>query len=146
MNIAVNIVDKKQISFYYSRDRVKIICSLWRHQQSIVMSSAERKTNDCDTGTMCKDRRISVTYGFLMSCKIWNNASNLTTNCFCAHSSYFVVAVIVLYLYPSLLRNSGNKHHSNPVVSTETIRHTITYIIIYTLGHVLVTTPFLYGL
>ena len=32
-------------------------------------------------------------------------------------------------LFPSLLRNSGNKHKNNPLVSAETVRHTHTYII-----------------
>ena len=47
------------------------------------------------------------------------------TNCFCAHSSDF------LYLFPSLLHNSGNKHQNNPLVSAESVRHSSTYIILY---------------
>ena len=35
------------------------------------------------------------------------------------------------YLFPSLLRNSGNKHQNNPLVRTETIRPSSTYIILY---------------
>ena len=34
-------------------------------------------------------------------------------------------------LFPSLLRNSGNKHQNNPLVSAETVRHSSTYIILY---------------
>ena len=60
-----------------------------------------------------------------MSCKKWNNVCPLVTNCFCAHSS------VVLCLFPSLLRNSGNKHKNNPLVSAETVRHLSTYIILY---------------
>ena len=37
------------------------------------------------------------------------------------------------YLFPSLLRNSGNKHQNNPLVSAETVRHSSTYIILYVL-------------
>ena len=39
--------------------------------------------------------------------------------------------VLLWYLFPSLLRNSGNKHQNNPLVSTETIRHSSSYIILY---------------
>ena len=34
-------------------------------------------------------------------------------------------------LFPSLLRNTGNKHQVNPLVSAETVCHSITYIIFY---------------
>ena len=47
------------------------------------------------------------------------------TNRFCAHS------VLFWYLFPSLLRNSGNKHQHNSLVSAETVRHSSTYIILY---------------
>ena len=40
--------------------------------------------------------------------------------------------VLFLQLFPSLLRNSGNKHKNNPVVSAETVRHSKTYIILCT--------------
>ena len=36
-------------------------------------------------------------------------------------------------LFRSLLRNSGNKHQNNPLVSAETVRHSSTYIILYLL-------------
>ena len=39
--------------------------------------------------------------------------------------------VLFWYLFPSLLRNSGNKHQNNPLVNAETIRHSSTYIILY---------------
>ena len=39
--------------------------------------------------------------------------------------------VLFWYLFPSLLRNSGNKHQNNPLVSAETVRHSSTYIILY---------------
>ena len=38
---------------------------------------------------------------------------------------------LFLCLFPSLLRNSGNKHKNNPLVSAETVRHSSTYIILY---------------
>ena len=34
-------------------------------------------------------------------------------------------------LFPSLLRNSGNKHQNNPLVSVETVRHSNAYIFLY---------------
>ena len=39
--------------------------------------------------------------------------------------------VLIWCLFPSLLRNSGNKHQNNPLVSAETVRHSSTYIILY---------------
>ena len=41
--------------------------------------------------------------------------------------------VLFWWLFPSLLRNAGNKHRNNPRVSAETVRHSSTYIIIYML-------------
>ena len=67
----------------------------------------------------------------------WRTASALTwvlfrclfpslRNCFCTHLS-----VVCWCLFPSLLCNLGIKHQSNPLVSTETVRHSSTYIILY---------------
>ena len=39
--------------------------------------------------------------------------------------------VLFQSLFPSLLRNLGNKHQNNPLVSAETVRHSNTYIILY---------------
>ena len=39
--------------------------------------------------------------------------------------------VLVWYLFPLSLRNSGNKHQNNPLVSAETVRHSSTYIILH---------------
>ena len=39
--------------------------------------------------------------------------------------------VLFWCLFSSLLRNSGNKHKNNTLVSTETVRHESTYIILY---------------
>ena len=43
--------------------------------------------------------------------------------------------VLFWYLFPLLLRNSGNKHQNNPLVSAETLRHSSTYIILYMMLH-----------
>ena len=40
VNKGVNKIDIKRVRYRFSRDRVTIVCSLWRHQQSIVTSSA----------------------------------------------------------------------------------------------------------
>ena len=62
---------------------------MWRHQQSIVTSSAKRTPNEWDTVTMCKDRRFD--------CHLWiryvvkeNNVCTLVTN--------FLVLTRVLFL------------------------------------------------
>ena len=43
--------------------------------------------------------------------------------------------VLFWCLFPSLLRNSGNKHQNNPLLSAETVRHSSTYIILYAYAH-----------
>ena len=48
-----------------------------------------------------------------------------------SHSVSSLIRVLFLCLFPSLLRNSGNKHKNNPLVSAETVRHSSTYIILY---------------
>ena len=47
------------------------------------------------------------------------------TNCVCAHSS------VIMCLFPSWLRNLGNKHQNNPFVSAEIVRHSSASIILY---------------
>ena len=47
------------------------------------------------------------------------------------HSSRHPGSMLLWYLFPSMLRNSGNKHKNNPLVSAETVRHSSTYIILY---------------
>ena len=73
----------KQSSLTESISRVKallIVRSLWRHQQSIVTSWAERKPSEWDTGTMCKDLVSFVIYGFVLSCKKKDYVCTLVTN------------------------------------------------------------------
>ena len=47
----------------------KIAWSFWRHQQSIVTSSAERKPSEWDTGTVCENVIFIGIYEFVMSYK-----------------------------------------------------------------------------
>ena len=79
------------LRYHYSRNRATIIWSLWRHQQSIGTSSAERTPSERYTGTMCKDRLFIVIYGFVTPRKKWNNVCILVTNSFCADSSVILV-------------------------------------------------------
>ena len=44
---------------------------------------------------------------------------------------YALTRVLFWCLLPSLLRNSGNKHQNNPLMSAQTVRHASTYIILY---------------
>ena len=46
---------------------------------------------------------------------------------------YALTQVLFWCLFPLLLRNSGNKHQNNPLVSAETVRHSSTSIILYLL-------------
>ena len=59
---------------------------LWRHQQN--------ENRVCETRGRC-DKIIVfiVIYGFVMSCKKWNNVCTLVTNCFCTHSSVILVFI-----------------------------------------------------
>ena len=49
-------------------------------------------------------------------------------------TNYELTSVLFWCLFPSLLRNSGNKHQNNTLVSAKTVRHASTYIILYILG------------
>ena len=46
---------------------------------------------------------------------------------------FALTRVLFWYLFPSLLRNSGNKHQNNRLVNAETVRHSSAYIILYLL-------------
>ena len=58
VNIAVNKIDIWRVRYHFSRDRVTIVWSLWRHQQSIVTLSAEPKPKEWDTEMMCEYRHF----------------------------------------------------------------------------------------
>ena len=49
--------------------------------------------------------------------------------------------VLFSSFFPSLLRNSGNKHQNNLLVIAETVCHSSTYIILYVLHGVIVLNP-----
>ena len=77
---------------------------LWRHQQNVDRASEPR-------GRCVKIVVFIVVFGFVISCKKWDNVCTLVTNCLRAHSS------VILEFISSLLRNSGNKHQNNLLMS-----------------------------
>ena len=91
---------------------------LWRDQQNVNLASEARG----------RCMKIVVFIVILSSlCRVrneimyvleWRTISALTR-------------VLFWCLFPSLLRNSGNKHQNNPLVSAETVRHSSTHIILY---------------
>ena len=57
---------------------------------------------------------------------------------------YALTPVLFWCLFPSLLRNSGNKHQNNPHVCASTFSHASTYIILYNRNTYTVKTTSLY--
>ena len=58
VNTDMNTIDISWVRYHISRAFITIVWSLWHHQQSIVMSSAECKPSEWDMGTMSEDRHI----------------------------------------------------------------------------------------
>ena len=119
----VSVVSSSYIIIHVIAPQLSAHCGvisnrLWRHQQNENRASETR-------GRWVK---LVVLYSFMDSlCRIrnkimyvlsWRTISTLTWGLF-------------WYLFPSLLRNSGNKHHHNTLVNAETIRHSSAYIIPY---------------
>ena len=99
------------ITSWISRDRVTIVWSLWRHQRSFVASSGEGKPSEWETLTICKDRCF---LSFMDSfCRVMNKIMPV----FSWRTVSALTRVLLWCLFPSLLRNSGNKHENNPLVS-----------------------------
>ena len=93
---------------------------LWHHQQN------EDRVSET-WGRCVKILVFIVIYEFIMSYRnkimyvlSWKTVSALTR-------------VLLLCLFTSLLRNLGNKHKNNPLMSAETVCHSSTYIVLYTL-------------
>ena len=90
-------------------------------------SSAERKPGEWDGGRRVK---IVVLSSFVDPlCRV--------RNIIMYSLSWRIVSALsrVLFrcLFPSLLRNLGNKHQNNPLLSAEAVHHSSTYIILYAL-------------
>ena len=96
---------------------------LWRHQLNENWVSETRK----------RCVKIVVLSSFMDSfCCVRNKIMYvLLWRTVCA-----LTRVLFWCLFPELLRNSGNKHQNNPLVSAETVRHSSTYVILY-VNHVL---------
>ena len=91
---------------------------LWRHQQNENWASETRGrcvNIVCLSSFMHSLCRVRNKILHVLS---WRTVSSLTR-------------VLFWCLFPSLLRNSGNKHQNNTLVSAETVRHSSTYIILY---------------
>ena len=91
---------------------------LWRHQQNENWASE----------TQGDVQRSSFLLLFLHSLRRVRNKMMY------AHSwrtVYALTRVLFWCLFPSLLRNTGNKHQNKPLMSAETICHSSVYIILY---------------
>ena len=102
--------------FTWSRHNCLVVSGrLWCHQQN----------ENWDAGMMCKDLHF-YHYLFIPFYHVTNKIMYVL--------SWQIVSVLtwVLFwcLFPWLLRNSGYKHQNNPLVSTKTVRHSSTYIIL----------------
>ena len=87
---------------------------LWRHQQNENRAS-ETRGRSFLSSLIDSLYRVRNEIMYVLS---WRTVCALTRMLFWC-------------LFPSVLRNSGNKHQNNTLVSTETVRHTCTYIILY---------------
>ena len=92
---------------------------------------------DCDVISITKTKRVRHGDDVYNSLFVWSFMDSL---CRVRNKIMYVLSwrtvsaltrVLFWFLFPSLLRNSGNKHQNNPLVSAETIRHSSAYIILY---------------
>ena len=91
---------------------------LWRHQQIIKRASE----------TLDDVWRSSFLVSFMDSlCRVRNKIMYVLL----WRTVYALTQVLFRCSFPSLLRNSGNKHQNNPLVSAYTVCHGSTYIILY---------------
>ena len=91
---------------------------LWRHQQNVKRAS--------ETRGWCV--KILVLASLMDSlCRVRNKIMYALL----WRTVYTLTRVLFWCLFPSLLRNSGNKHQINTLVSTYTVCHPSTYIILY---------------
>ena len=105
-----------------------------RHNCLVIVTSS---TIDCDvisknddraSGTRGRCVKIVVLSSFMDSlCRVRNKIMYVLS----WRTVSVLTRVLFWYLFPSLLRNSGNKHQYNLLVSAETFRHSSTYIILY---------------
>ena len=91
---------------------------LWRHQQN----------EDRASETRGRCVKIVVLSSFMDSlCRVRNKIMYVLS----WRTVSAPTRVLFWYLFPELVRNSGNKNQNNPLVSAETVRHSSAYIILY---------------
>ena len=100
---------------------------LWRHQQTENRASETRRRCEKIVVLSSFIDLLRRAINMIMCVLSWRTVSALTR-------------VLLWYLFPSLLRNSGNKHQDNPLVSAKTVRHSSTYIILYDIVFMYLTT------
>ena len=104
---------------------------MWRHQQSIMTSSAERKPSDWDTGTACKDRHFLSSFmdslcrvrNKIMYVLSWRTVSALTRDLF---GVYFPLCFATREMNTKITLSWA---------LPETVPHSGTYIILYSVVH-----------
>ena len=86
-------------------------------------------TSSAECKPMCEDNRF---FSSFMNClyRVRNKICRIM-KVLSWWTVYMLTRVSFWFLFPSLLRNSGNKHQNNPLVSTLTIHHSSTFIILY---------------
>ena len=91
---------------------------LWRHQQNVMRASEPRGLCVKILAWAPFMNSLFRVRNKIMYVQLWRTV-------------YALTRVLFWCLFPSLLRNSGNKHQNNPLVSAQTVRHASTYIILY---------------
>ena len=94
---------------------------LWRHKKNINRVSETR----------CWCVKIMVLSSFIDSlCRVRDKIMYVLS----WWTLYALTRVLFWCLFPSVLRNSGNEKQHNPRVSTETVRHSSRYILLFFLS------------
>ena len=88
----------------------------------MVTSSAEHKPSTWDTVTTCEDRHFNVIYGLVISCKT-----------LLLYRTIWVLTRVLFFLCVHLIYH---QHQNIPLVSTQRVRHSSTYVILYILHRI----------
>ena len=131
MNITLNKINISWVRYHYSCDRVTIVSLLWHHPQMDCDFISKLKTEQVRNGEDVQ--RLSFLSSTVDSlCHVGNKIKHVLL----WRTVLALTRVLFLCLFPSLLHNLGNKHKNNPLVSTETVRHLSTYIILFVMMQV----------
>ena len=112
----------------------KFISNEWSHHNYLVIVTSSA----IDCGIISRTKTERVRHGddvqrlsFLSSCMDWLcRVRNIIMYVLLCQIVSAFTWVWFWCLFPLLLRNSGNKHQNNPLMSAETVRHSCTYIIL----------------